>query len=49
LAEGDAPRIAAAIETVRSRPSYREQARRIAAEMAAAPAAAAVLDGLGAA
>lgn len=46
LTGNDAPRIAAAIETLRSRPSYREQAQRIAAEMVAVPAAAARLDDL---
>ncbi len=42
----DAPRIAEAIETVRGGPSYRENARRIADEMAAAPTVDALLDKL---
>jgi MGT family glycosyltransferase len=46
LSRGDAARIAEAIDTVRAGASYREQARRIAAEMASAPTADAVLDGL---
>lgn len=46
LTDDDAQRIAAAIEAVRSRPSYRRRARRIAAEMAAAPPAATLLDEL---
>jgi UDP:flavonoid glycosyltransferase YjiC (YdhE family) len=43
LSRDDAPRIAEAIETVRAGPSYREQARHIAREMAAAPTAETVL------
>jgi UDP:flavonoid glycosyltransferase YjiC (YdhE family) len=46
LSPDDAPRIAEALETVRSGSSYREQARRVAAEMAAAPTADMVLDEL---
>lgn len=49
LTAREAARIAAAIETVRARPSYRRQARRIAAEMAAAPGADTLLDELSAA
>jgi Erythromycin biosynthesis protein CIII-like, C-terminal domain/Erythromycin biosynthesis protein CIII-like, N-terminal domain len=46
LGQDDVPHIAEAIETVRARPSYREQARRIAAEMARAPTAGPLLDQL---
>ncbi len=43
IAEDDAPRIAGAVDTVLGEPSYRLQARRIAAEMAATPTADEVL------
>jgi UDP:flavonoid glycosyltransferase YjiC (YdhE family) len=46
IAEKDAPRIAQGIETVLGGPSYRIQAQRIAAEIAAAPTVDEVLDGL---
>ena len=46
LSRDDVPRIAEAIETVRARSSYREQARRLALEMAAAPTADMILDEL---
>ena len=46
LGQADAPRIAAAIETVRRRRAYRQQARRIAAEIDAEPTARAQLDEL---
>jgi UDP:flavonoid glycosyltransferase YjiC (YdhE family) len=46
LSQDDAARIAEAIDTVRAGASYREQARRIAAEMASAPTADTLLDGL---
>ena len=39
LSQHDAPRITEAIDTVRAGASYRQQARRIAAEMASAPTA----------
>jgi hypothetical protein len=39
LGQDDTPRIAEAIETVRTAASYREQARRIAVEIASAPSA----------
>ncbi len=48
LGRGDAPRIAEAIETVRTRGSYGDGAQRLAAEMGSAPAADTLLDELGA-
>jgi len=46
LGRDDAPRIAQAIDTVRANPSYRERARRIAAEMESAPSAGTLVDEL---
>jgi UDP:flavonoid glycosyltransferase YjiC (YdhE family) len=46
LGQDDAPRIAEAIETIRVRPSYREHARLIAAEMASAATTDTLLDEL---
>jgi UDP:flavonoid glycosyltransferase YjiC (YdhE family) len=46
LTRDDVPRIADAIETVRARSSYCEQARRLAVEIAAAPTADLILDEL---
>jgi UDP:flavonoid glycosyltransferase YjiC (YdhE family) len=46
LAEDDAPRIAAGIETVLADPSFRRRARALAAEMGAAPGAGSVLGAL---
>jgi UDP:flavonoid glycosyltransferase YjiC (YdhE family) len=37
IGDGDSPRITAAIETVRSTRTFREQAQRVAAEVGAAP------------
>jgi UDP:flavonoid glycosyltransferase YjiC (YdhE family) len=46
LNQADAPRITEAIERVRSQPTYRDQAGRIAAEMAATPTVGALFDEL---
>lgn len=46
VGEGDAPRIATAIETVLRTPSYKQEASRIALEMAAGPTIDQVLDNL---
>jgi UDP:flavonoid glycosyltransferase YjiC (YdhE family) len=46
LAEEDAPRIAEAITTALARPTYRHQASRLAAEMAATPSVDEVLPAL---
>jgi UDP:flavonoid glycosyltransferase YjiC (YdhE family) len=46
LGEEDAPRIAEAITTVLARPTYRQEAGRLAAEMAATPSVDDVLTAL---
>jgi len=46
LSRADAPRISDAIEAVRNDSSYREQARRVAAEMAATPTVDTLFDAL---